>query len=104
MFTIHFKSNRIKNDFDSFLGSLSEDKQKEILNRIVKNPFPTPPPYGEVGTVEKKGEFYCYEITGGDRLVYEIWKREKIIFVRFVGNHDDEIEFFRKYSKKTKKR
>jgi len=100
MFNIIFKSRKVKDDFNRYLGILSKAKQREIINRLVRNPYPTPPPNGDIGTVEKKGIFYCYEITGGDRLIYEIWKKEKTIFIRFVGRHDGEIAFFRKYSKK----
>lgn len=97
MYSIVYKSTSIKKDFENLLDSLSEDIQKRVLNRLTYYPFPNrqnATSYGGIelhGRIEKKGKIYCYEITGADRILFDIIKKTKTVFITYSGGHGGEL-------------
>lgn len=72
---------------------------KRLIKRLTDYPYPARAQDEELGKVTKKGNFYCYDISGGGRVIYDIIEENRIVNIRFAGNHDDQITFLRKYKK-----
>lgn len=103
MYGIHFKGSKVKKQFLKLNKKLSEDVKKRLRNTLENKPYPNPT-YREFRSfpskVEKKGSLYCYEVTGSDRVLYDIVEKPiKAVLVYYAGNDDGEIRFLKKYSK-----
>ncbi len=101
MYEIRFVSARVKRNHIKLLKILSKVVKDRLRERLESYPYPNPHYHGEQkfpSKVEQKGILYCYEVTGGDRILYDVDEVEKIVIIHFAGNHDEEIQFFRKYS------
>lgn len=103
MYAIRFKGSKVKKQFIKLKQKLSRDLIKRMRDALENNPYPSPT-YGfnrNVPTkIEKKGSLYCYEVTGGDRVLYDIIENQlKVVLVYYAGNHDGEIKYLKKYAR-----
>ena len=103
MYTIYTKSSRVEKDLDRLLNKLNITLQKRLWQRLSKNPFPSNSNSAELGKIEKKGGYYCYEITGGDRIIFDIHEQDKLVNILAAGNHDSEMKFLKKYGNRKRK-
>ncbi len=98
MFETRFKGKQ-KKSFKNLLKKLSPQVKSKFRNTLENNPYPSPT-YGNIlCNVEKKGNLYCIEITGGDRILYdiiEVDEGKKATLIYYAGDHDGEIRFLKK--------
>lgn len=102
MYEIRFKGSKAKKDFKHLVESLSPKLKEKLKNTLEKNPYPSPTHGTLLNKVEKKGQLYCYPVSGGDRILYDIvdlGNDKSIVFVHFSGDDDGEIRYLRKYAK-----
>src|SRR4030042_7143078 len=96
MYKIFSKSTSVNKELDELLNSLSLNVRSKCLKRLATNPFI----YGNKedlhGKVEKKGKYYCYEITSGDRIYFDIIRQVNAVCILFAGNHDAAALWLRK--------
>lgn len=100
MYEIRFKGSRVQKQFKRLLEKHSSDVKRRLRTALLSQPYPSPT-YGRStilsAKIEKKGPFFCYEISGGDRILYDIVEEPiKAVIIHFAGNHDGEIRFLRK--------
>lgn len=62
-----------------------DNKAKKLIEIIKKNPFQNPPPYEQL-VGELKG-FYSRRINIQHRLVYQVYKEEKVIKIVSMWTH-----------------
>ncbi len=103
MYEIRFKGRKVKKQFIKLKQKLSRKLIKRMRDALENNPYPSPT-YGinrKVPTkIEKKGSLYCYEVTGGDRILYDIIENPiKAVLMYYAGNHDGEIRYLKRYAK-----
>lgn len=84
--------------FEKLLDSLSKNRASKLLRRLSKYPHTNRVKDERYGRVEKKGKFWCYYLSQGYRIVYDIIKKKKAVLILFSGNHDAQIRFLRKFS------
>ena len=103
MYEIRFKGSKVKKQFKKLAQKLSPHVKKRMREALENNPYPGPT-YGSSRNVptkiEKKGKIYCYEITGGGRILFDIYEKPiKAVLILFAGNDDEEQRFLKKYAK-----
>lgn len=103
MYEIRFKGSKVKKQFLKLIKNLSKNVKDRMRDALENNPYPSPV-YGKTRKVptkiEKKGSLYCYEITGGDRILYDIIDKPlKVILIHYAGNHDGEIRYLKRFAK-----
>lgn len=103
MYEIRFNGSRVKKQFKKLMQQLSDRVKTRLKEALENNPYPSPT-YGSnrnVSTkIEKKGKIYCYEVTGGDRILFDIYEKPiKAVLILFAGNDDEEQRFLKKYVK-----
>lgn len=98
MYEIRFKGKQ-KKRFLNLLIKLSSQIKTKFRNTLENNPYPSSSYGNTLCNVTKKGGLYCIEITGGDRILYDIIEiddKKKAVLIYYAGNHDGEIKFLKK--------
>ena len=101
MYEIRF-SGKQKKQFKQLLDKLSPKVKDKIKDILQNHPSPSPTHGETLCKVERKGKLYCIEVTGGDRILYDIIKIDKdkkFVLIRYSGNDDGEIRFLRRHAK-----
>ena len=88
MYDIITKSKQVEKDFDKLVKSLSVENQHKLMTTLARNPKPTPSNNSELNKPEKRGKFWQYEPTKGERVIYDVLERPKTVIIQFAGNHD----------------
>ncbi len=97
MYEIVGKSKPRK-QFEKLVKKLSANLRKKLNFTLESNPYPSPSYGKSLCKIEKKGAFYCYETSGGDRILFVvIEKPAKKVLILFAGNDDEEQRFLKKY-------
>lgn len=99
MYDIRFPSGRVKKKFEKLLDSVSDRSRKKVVRILTNNPYPSSGSGGDLLKVERKGKIYCYEISGGDRILFDIVDNPRTVIILYAGNHDGEIKYLKKFSK-----
>lgn len=101
MYEIRFFGKN-KKKFKTLLNKLSPEGRTEIKEILTSNPYPRTTHGSSLCKVEKKGPLYCIEVSGGDRILYDIINKSdfKVVIIRFAGNHDEEITYLRRNHRK----
>ena len=102
MYEVRYKGSKVKKDFLLLLSRCSPEIKVKIRTTLENNPYPTPTHGSLLNKITKKGYLYCYPVSGGDRILYDIFKMEdgkKIVLIYFSGNDDGEIRYLKKYAK-----
>lgn len=102
MYEIRYKGARAKKDFKRLLKGFSEKVKKRLRDALESNPYPNPTHGASLNKVERKGQLYCYSMSGGDRVLYDIIEMEnnqKVVLIHYSGNDDGEIRYLKKYAK-----
>jgi mRNA-degrading endonuclease RelE of RelBE toxin-antitoxin system len=102
MYVLRFNGAKVKRQFIKLLPKYSEKIRERLKDTLENNPYPNPV-YGSnrksPSKVERKGSLFCYELSGGDRILYDIIEEPvQIVLIYFAGNHDGEIRFFKKFN------
>lgn len=102
MYEIRFAGGKQKKRFKLLLGGLSPEVKDKIKNILQNHPYPSPT-YGEtLCRVEKKGKLFCVEVTGGDRVLYDILEIKggrKFVLILYSGDDDGEIRYLKRHRK-----
>lgn len=100
MYEIRYRGARAKKNFKQLLKGFSEEVKKRLRNTLENNPYPTSTHGTSLNKVERKGQLYCYPMSGGDRILYDIIELEndqKIVLIHYSGNDDGEIRYLKKH-------
>ncbi len=98
MYEIRFNGKQ-KKSFKKLFNKLSDQLKSKFRNTLENNPYPSSSHGSTLCNVEKKINLYCIEITGGDRILYDIIKIDdgrKAVLIYYAGDHDGEIRFLKK--------
>jgi len=101
MYEIRFKGAKAKKDFKLLLKKYSKNIKKRLRYTLENNPYPSSTHGTNLNKVEKKGQLYCYPMSGGDRILFDIIELEnnqKVILIHYSGNDDGEIRYLRRHS------
>lgn len=97
MYVIRAKSSRVERAFSKLISPLSDEIKSKILKTLSTSPKTTTSQSSIKGKIEKKGKFWQYYVSGGDRIIYDVVdKPNKIVLILFAGNHDEAAIFLRK--------
>ncbi len=102
MYEVRFKGSKAKKDFTRLLSGLSKNIKARIRETLENNPYPTPTHGNSLNKIEKKGALFCYPVSGGDRILYDIISIEqnkKVVLIHYSGNDDGEQRYLKKYAK-----
>lgn len=101
MYDLRFKGKQ-KKQFSKLLQKLSPGVKSKLKNTLQNNPYPSVTNGTNLCKVEQKGRLYGIEVTGGDRVLYDIIDLDadnKAVLIYYAGNHDGEIRALKKYAK-----
>lgn len=101
MYDVRFRGSKTEKKYKLFISGLSSSVKNRLKDILVNNPYPRSSQGDELCKVEKKGPLYCVEVTGGDRVLYDIINLHdfKAVLIHYAGNEDGE----RKYLKNIKR-
>ena len=102
MYEVRFKGSKTKKNFKTLLKKLSPQVKSRLKYTLENNPYPRSAYGNALNKVERKGELYGYEVTGGDRVLYDIIEIEigkKAVLIHYAGDDDGEIRYLKKHAK-----
>lgn len=102
MYEIRFKGSKAKKDFKKLLAGVSHEVKDRIKHTLENNPYPSPTHGKVLNKIEKKGLLYCYPVSGGDRILFDIisiGQNKKVVLVYYSGNDDGEKRYLKGYTK-----
>ncbi len=99
MYQIYAKNRSVEKDFEKLLKSLSEQQQANMMTVLAASPKATQASGAILNKIEKRGMYWQYFATGGNRVIYDVMetKDNKQILILFAGNHDKAKIFLRKH-------
>lgn len=96
MYVLRAKSSRVEKAFDKLISPLSEEVKSKIITTLSTSPKTTTSQSSVSGRIEKKGKFWQYYVSSGDRIIYDaIDKPVRVVLILFAGNHNDAAIFLR---------
>lgn len=101
MYEIRFKGSKTKKNFKRLLKKFSPQVKSKLKNILENNPYPSFTHGRSLNKVERKGKLYGYEISGGDRVLYDIVEIEdskKAVLIHYIGNHDGEMRYLKRHA------
>lgn len=101
MYQIAFSPKRFKKEF---IAIIEKDKDQDRHSKILES-FQNYPKGNTTthGIIEKKNNFWCYDLPRGKRITYKVYEIEfskPTVIIYFIGNHNDYRIFLRKNAKK----
>ncbi len=99
MYQIYAKNRSVEKDFEKLLTSLSEQQQITMLTVLSISPKATQASGSVLNKIEKRGRYWQYFPTGGDRVIYDVIEtsENKQVLILFAGNHDKAKIFLREH-------
>lgn len=82
-------SSRIRKDFESAVKVMSEEEKTVLFNLLIKNPLKG----------NKRGQYYSYNISKSDRLLYEVNQKEGYVLIVLVGDHKKYERFLNRFKR-----
>lgn len=96
MYALRAKSSRVEKAFDKLISLLSKEVKSKIITTLSISPKTTTSQSSILGRIEKKGKFWQYYVSSGDRFIYDVVDKPiKTVLVLFAGNHNDAAIFLR---------
>lgn len=96
MYALRAKSSRVEKAFEKLISPLSKEVKSKIITTLSSSPKTTTSQSSILGRIEKKGKFWQYYVTSGDRIIYDVIdKPAKTVLVLFAGKHNDAAIFLR---------
>lgn len=99
MYQIYAKNRSVEKDFEKLLKSLSEQQQTNMMTVLAHSPKATQASGAVLNKIEKRGKYWQYFPTGGDRVIYDVIesKDSQQVLILFAGNHDKAKIFLREH-------
>lgn len=96
MYVLRAKSSRVEKAFDKLISPLSEEVKSRIITTLSTSPKTTTSQSSVLGRIEKKGKFWQYYVSSGDRIIYDVIDKPiKVVLILFAGSHNDAAIFLR---------
>lgn len=86
-------SRRVEKDFLQIINSFSEEEQNTIWQILRNNPKGSAATHWTIKKVHK--DIWQLDLPRGYRLEYTVLDEDRVIFVLFIGNHDDAAIYLR---------
>jgi|SRR5271166_1151956 len=86
-------SKRIEKHFLKIINSFSKEDQNTIWQTLLNDPKGDASSHWTIKKVYK--DIWQLALPRGYRLEYTVLDEERIVLVRFIGNHDDAAVFLR---------
>jgi mRNA-degrading endonuclease RelE of RelBE toxin-antitoxin system len=86
-------SSRIEKDFLRIITGFSEEEQKTMWEILQTYPKGSAATHWTIKKVYK--EIWQLDLPSGYRLEYTVLDKERVVFVLFIGNHDDAAAYLR---------
>jgi mRNA-degrading endonuclease RelE of RelBE toxin-antitoxin system len=86
-------SNRIEKGFLRIITSFTEEEQGTIWQILRNNPKGSSATHWTIKKVHK--DIWQLDLPSGYRLEYTVLDKERVVFVLFIGNHDDAAAYLR---------
>jgi len=103
MYAIRTNGNKVEKRFNKLLQKLSKNVKVRMKKALKENPYPSPTYKNATAIntkIEKKGKIYGYEVTGGDRILFDIYDEPiKTVMILYAGDDKGEQKFLEKYAK-----
>ena len=102
LYELRPKSRKIGKKFDELISSLGEDDSSTLMRRLLECPKSIPRELLQepIGKVKKKGKYWQYYSSNGNRLIYDVSDRpKKIVLILFMGDHEEAQIWLRNNSK-----
>ncbi len=90
----------VRKQLKTLFKKISPQVKDKFFTQVKENPHSRRSQGSELLKIERKGPIYCYEITGGDRILFDVLESEKVVIVLFAGNHDAEERYLKSLAKK----
>lgn len=90
MYEVRFVSSRVEKRSQKLFKKVSLKVKQRLKFTLEAHPYPSQSYGSALCKIEKKGHVYGYEITGGDRILFDIIEPEKVVMILFAGNDDEE--------------
>lgn len=97
MYEIRFASAKVQKNCKKLLKKLSPSVKSRFRYTLENHPYPSSTHGSTLCKIEKKGSVFCYEITGGDRILFDIFETKKIVMVVMAGNDNEEIAWLKSH-------
>ncbi len=99
MYQIYAKNRSVEKDFEKLLRSLSKQQQINMMTVLATSPKATHASGSVLNKIEKRGRYWQYFATGGDRVIFDVieTKDAKQVLILFAGNHDKAKIFLREH-------
>lgn len=88
-FEIYPETNKIGKKFQEAIKLLSRKEKKDLFELLRKDPYKG----------NKRGQFYSYELSQTDRLLYKINKKGRYVLIVLVGGHPEYERYLNKYKR-----
>jgi len=70
--------------------------KSKIITTLSTSPKTTTSQSSVSGRIQKKGKFWQYYVSSGNRIIYDVIDKPiKVILILFAGSHDDAAVFLR---------
>lgn len=100
MYEIRFKGRKQEKKFNRLVESVSKDMREKMRRTLEESPYPSQTHGDKLCKVERKGKLYGYELTGGDRVLFDIFETpKKAVLIHYAGDDDGEIRYLKSYAK-----
>lgn len=97
MYEIKFLSSKVKKSFKKLLQKISKGGRQKLKDMLENNPYPSKTYGSTLNKIEQKRDVFCYELTGGDRILFFVYEKPaKYVEIIFAGNDDEEIRFLKR--------
>ncbi|MFZ5535277.1 MAG: hypothetical protein ACOY3M_03975 [Patescibacteria group bacterium] len=97
MYEIRFASAKVQKKCKKLLKRLSPTVKHRFKTTLENYPYPSSTHGSELCKIEKKGSVFCYEITGGDRILFDIYEAKKVVMIVMAGNDNEEIAWLKSH-------
>lgn len=100
MYEIRFKGSKTEKNFKQLLKKLSPQVKSRLKDTLENNPYPSATHGTSLNKVERKGMLYGYEVSGGDRILYDVFETPlKAVLIHYAGDDDGEIRYLKSFAK-----
>ncbi|MFA5933122.1 MAG: hypothetical protein WCV81_02535 [Microgenomates group bacterium] len=99
MYTITGKSGSIDRDFEKIINSITIVQAEELVNILENFPKGNSTTHKSIKCVYCDGKkLWQYDLTWGDRVIYKVIDKGKIVLIYYIGDHKGAETFRRRGS------
>ncbi|KKR33071.1 MAG: hypothetical protein UT63_C0024G0003 [Candidatus Gottesmanbacteria bacterium GW2011_GWC2_39_8] len=100
MYEIRFSGAKAKKDFKNLLKKCNSNVKRRLEDRLKKSPYLSANYSDQLSKIEKKQAYFCYPLSGSNRILYIVIEEAKTVMIFFSGNDDAEQRFLKFHGKK----